>query len=203
MNNYSIETIVGSIGEKMLRCRKEQGLTLNQLAQEAGVSAAAIHKIEKSEMTPSITVLMKIARALNKEIGFFVEENKDLLNFKEKVEVVRKGYSQELVSPTGAKMEIRSMFLEDGQLEACIFTFRPGTASGDSAKTHKGEEFFLVLEGEMSFCLEQEIFILKEGDSIHFNSKSPHKWENSGDKDLKLLWVMTPLPLSSIDKWIP
>jgi quercetin dioxygenase-like cupin family protein len=59
------------------------------------------------------------------------------------------------------------------------------------------------MEGEMFFSLDGEQIILREGDSIHFKSERPHRWENSGDKDLKFLWVMTPLPLSSIDRWIP
>ena len=38
----------------MARARAERGWSLAQLAQRAGLSAAAVHKIEKSGMTPTI-----------------------------------------------------------------------------------------------------------------------------------------------------
>ncbi|MBW1682781.1 MAG: helix-turn-helix transcriptional regulator [Deltaproteobacteria bacterium] len=199
----SVEEIVGGIGEKIRDCRKEAGLTLNQLARNAGVSPAAVHKIEKREMIPSITVLMKIARALKKGIGYFTQEDNGYFHFKERVEVVRGAQRRVLTSPSGARMEVLAMCLEGGELESCIFTFGPGSKSGSRPESHLGEELFLVLSGQMSFLIEDEVYVLGEGDSIHFKSECPHCWDNSGTGELRVLWVMTPLPLSSLERWIP
>lgn len=203
MKTIPVETIIDSIGEKLQACRKEAGLTLNQLAQKAGVSPAAIHKIEKKEMIPSITILMKLTRALNKGVSYFTQENNGFFQFQERVETVRRNHRKILTSSTGAKMEVLAMCLEGGQMEACMFTFRPGSKSSLRAEVHKGEEFFLVMEGELSIVLENDLHLLKEGDSIHFISDTPHRWENTGEEDLRFLWVMTPLPLSSLERWIP
>lgn len=203
MKDASVEAIVDSIGDKIKLCRKEAGYTLNQLARTAGVSPAAIHKIEKKEMIPSITVLMKIARALNKGIGFFAQEDNGDFHFKERLEVVKKDLRRVLTSPSGSRMEVLAMCLEGGKMEACIFTFGREAKSGLRSDAHKGEELFLVLDGEMSFVIDEEAYILSEGDSIHFNSERPHRWSNSGKGDLRFLWAMTPLPLSSLDRWIP
>jgi len=203
MKDSSVETIVGSIGEKIQVCRKEAGFTLNQLARQAGVSPAAIHKIEKKEMIPSITVLMKIARALNKGVSFFAQEENGDFHFKERLEVVKKERRRVLTSPSGSRMEVLAMCLDKGQMEACIFTFGPEARSGTMSDAHKGEELFLVLDGELTFVVDEEPYLLNEGDSIHFNSERPHRWHNSGEGDLKFLWAMTPLPLSSLDRWIP
>jgi transcriptional regulator with XRE-family HTH domain len=203
MNDSTVNAIVSGIADKILRCRKEAGLTLNQLSQAADVSPAAIHKIEKREMIPSITVLMKIARALNRGIGFFTQEDNGNFHFQEQVEVARRDHRRVLTSPSGSRMEVLAMCLEGGRMEACIFTFGPGSRSGLRVDSHKGEELFLVMEGEMSFVLGEEICILREGDSLHFNSETPHRWENSGEAGLKFLWAMTPLPVSSLERWIP
>ncbi len=203
LKDPSIESIVGGIGERVRACRKEAGLTLNQLAGAAGVSPAAISKIEKGGMIPSITVLMKIARALDKSIGFFTQEDTNHFDFKERVEVVRKDTRRILTSPSGAQMEVLAMCLERGEMEACIFTFGPGARSGIRSEAHQGEELFMVLEGEMSFVVDENLYVLREGDSIHFKSESPHRWDNSGGGDLKFLWTMTPLPVSSLERWIP
>ena len=38
------------------------------------MSAAAIHKIEQSGMTPTITTLLKVAGALGRPVSYFVDE---------------------------------------------------------------------------------------------------------------------------------
>ena len=65
---------MSELGAKVAEARAERGWSLAQLAQRAGVSTAAVHKIEKSGMTPTIASLMKIAAALGKSVGYFVEE---------------------------------------------------------------------------------------------------------------------------------
>ena len=69
-----IERTVSAIGAKVAHARKERGWSLAQLAQRAGLSPAAVHKVEKSGMTPTIASLMKIASALGKSVSYFVEE---------------------------------------------------------------------------------------------------------------------------------
>ncbi len=70
----SWEPIVGAIGPKVRDLRQQHGLSLQQLAQRSGVSAAAIHKVERGDMVPTITTLLKLSAALGTPIGHFVEE---------------------------------------------------------------------------------------------------------------------------------
>ena len=58
----------------MKKLRQEQRLSLQQLAIKAEVSAAAIHKIERNDMVPTITTLLKIATALDRAVTYFVED---------------------------------------------------------------------------------------------------------------------------------
>src|ERR1700751_1910112 len=69
-----IERTVSEIGAKVAKARAERGWSLAQLADRGGLSTAAVHKIEKSGMTPTIASLMKVAAALGKSVGYFVEE---------------------------------------------------------------------------------------------------------------------------------
>jgi len=70
----AIKQTVSEIGGKLAKARAERGWSLQQLADRAGVSPAAVHKIEKSGITPTIATLMKIAAALGKSVGYFVDE---------------------------------------------------------------------------------------------------------------------------------
>src|SRR4029077_8365527 len=68
-----VEEIVSSIGPKVKALRQEQRLSRQQLAVKAEVSAAAIHKIERNDMVPTITTLLKVASALDRPVTYFVE----------------------------------------------------------------------------------------------------------------------------------
>src|ERR1700751_3879771 len=70
-----IERTVSEIGAKVAKARAERGWSLAQLAERARLSTAAVRKIEKSGMTPTIASLMKVAGALGKSVGYFVEED--------------------------------------------------------------------------------------------------------------------------------
>jgi transcriptional regulator with XRE-family HTH domain len=74
----SIKQTVSEIGGKLAKARAERGWSLQQLADRAGVSPAAVHKIEKSGITPTIATLMKIALALGKSVGYFIDESDPL-----------------------------------------------------------------------------------------------------------------------------
>src|SRR5512141_2436870 len=73
-----VDGIVSSIGPKVKKLRQEQRLSLQQLAVKAEVSAAAIHKIERNDMVPTITTLLKVASALGHPVTYFVEQAGDL-----------------------------------------------------------------------------------------------------------------------------
>src|SRR4028119_535987 len=59
-----IERTVSALGAKLAAARAERGWSLAELARRAGLSTGAVHKVEKSDMTPTIATLMKIAAAL-------------------------------------------------------------------------------------------------------------------------------------------
>ncbi|MEN3267769.1 helix-turn-helix transcriptional regulator, partial [Pseudonocardia sp.] len=67
--------VVGSIGPKVRALRRERGLTLQQLAHAADVSTASVHKVERGDMVPTVTTLLKIAGALGVPVRLFVEDS--------------------------------------------------------------------------------------------------------------------------------
>jgi transcriptional regulator with XRE-family HTH domain len=57
------------IGEEVRRRREELGLTGAQLAAKAGMAPSAVSQIETGKRTPSSASVMKLAAALNVEVG--------------------------------------------------------------------------------------------------------------------------------------
>jgi len=50
--------VVDSIGPKVYALRRERGMTSQQLAHVADGSTAAVHKVERGDMVPTITTLL-------------------------------------------------------------------------------------------------------------------------------------------------
>src|SRR5574341_735946 len=69
-----VDRIVSKLGEKIKTLRTGKGWSLQELAENSGISAAAIHKIESNGITPTITTMMKISDALGKKVSHFIEE---------------------------------------------------------------------------------------------------------------------------------
>jgi transcriptional regulator with XRE-family HTH domain/quercetin dioxygenase-like cupin family protein len=69
-------------------------------------------------------------------------------------------------------------------------TYAVGATSGENLSQHKGREFGLILEGELVIQLDSQRITLREGDSIVFDSMTPHRLENLGDKPMRALWVV-------------
>ena len=89
---------------------------------------------------------------------------------------------------------IRMELLAWGQtvMEPHIFRIKPGGGSGESY-SHEGEEFLHILRGEFEIWLnDAEHYHLKQGDSLYFESSTPHRWKNPGRTETSLLWVNTP-----------
>ncbi len=62
------ETLHRTIGETVRAFRKEQKLTLKQMARRTGLSVSLLSQIERAESSASISSLYKIASALNVRI---------------------------------------------------------------------------------------------------------------------------------------
>ena len=56
--------------------------------------------------------------------------------------------------------------------------------------THPGQEFDMVLEGQLKIQLDDHIFILNEGDSIFYESEHAHGMVALGGKDCKFLAIV-------------
>jgi len=195
MKEIFIDQIVSSIGCKISYLRKQKDLSLNQLAEMAGVSVTTVHKLERNEMTPTVTVLMKIADALGEKVGHFLEEHNGEFEFVEKVEYIVQKKGKVIRNASGSsQIKHLAQRLRDGKFVALLTQHKKGTQSGDKPQSHPGEEFVYCLQGEINYEIDGKEYFLKKGDSLHFFATLPHRWQVVGHGGAKNLWVMTPPP---------
>src|SRR5882762_4152485 len=173
----------GAIGRHLRQLRTKRKLSLVEVARAAGISVGFLSALERSQMSASVGTLRKLAR--------FHKTN--ILDFFDPAES-----NSRLVRPTGRKVleagpGVRMELLAWGNtvMEPHLFRIAPQAGSGESY-THEGEEFLLVLRGELQLALDGEEFRLKSGDSFYFESATPHRWKNPGRSETWVLWVNTP-----------
>lgn len=68
--------------------------------------------------------------------------------------------------------------------------YEVGAKSGEKMSHHTGREFHFVLEGELLLELGFERYLLKAGDSITFDSTTPHRLSNHGAIPMRAITVM-------------
>jgi transcriptional regulator with XRE-family HTH domain len=181
-----IERTVSEIGAKVAKARAERGWSLAQLAERAGLSPAAVHKVEKSGMTPTIASLMKIASALGKSVGYFVDEADPV----RPVTVVRQDERTPLyTSKRGLVLENISGRYGPFWVAGAEALVEPGADSGPEPMSHPGEELVLVTQGRMSFTIDDVRYDLGVGDSIHFRTVRPHSWANPTRRPARAVWL--------------
>jgi transcriptional regulator with XRE-family HTH domain len=179
--------IVSGIGPKLRALRKQAGLSLQQLATRADVSAAAIHKIEQSGMVPTITTLLKLAGALGRPVAYFVDEEEVAAD---PTVFIKDGDQRPiLTSHTGIDLAGISGAYGRFFLAGARATVVPGANSGERAMEHPGEELVHVLKGELEFVVNDQTYCLCPGDSLHFRTVQPHFWRNPGTTDAVALWM--------------
>ena len=181
-----VNGIVSSIGPKLRQLRQQQRLSLQQLAVKADVSAAAIHKIERNDMVPTITTLLKIAAALEQPVGYFIDHDEDppelatMTTADGRAQVFTPHRGLHLAGISGPYAQFRGA--------AAVATVDPGASSGGKLLTHPGEELVHVTEGAMVVDIAGKRFDLAAGDSLHFVGDQPHHWANEGAVPARAIW---------------
>jgi len=171
-------------GQRFRRLRLRRKLSLAQVARSTRVSVGFLSALERGQMRCSIGTLRRIARFYKTNIISLFETN---------------GEGQHLVRPAQRKIletspTVRMELLAWGNtaMEPHLFRVKPGGGSGESY-SHDGEEFLHVLRGEFELWLHDEgHYLLKAGDSLYFESSTPHRWKNPGRAEAWILWVNTP-----------
>lgn len=175
------------IGPKVAGLRKAQGYSLQQLAVQSDVSAAAIHKIERSGMVPTITTLLKLAGALGVPVSSFVAEDSPV---PEPIHFTEAGARRAVYTPhKGLALQGISGSYRQFQTAAAIARVSVNASSGEKHLQHPGEELVYVLEGQVVFTVGEHVYTMHPGDALHFGGATPHRWENRLKKPAQLLWI--------------
>jgi XRE family transcriptional regulator, regulator of sulfur utilization len=159
-----------STGMRIRAERQKLGMTLEDLANEVGISSITLHRIETGKTSPSVFVLSKIASTLNKPVASFIEEPSKAITFVKNADqktVSAKGFKTQIVAP-------RKMI--KGNIEVVF-----GELTRIDPHTNHGMEWAYVLEGKCEQRIGDQTYITEKGDSICYDARTEHCVTAIGD----------------------
>ena len=176
------------LGERVRRLREAMDLSLRDLADRTGVSAAMLSQVERGETSPTLVVAEKIASGLELTLSQLLRLDED-----RHVVVVRAGERRRR-RRGGHTVEELSPPLPGQRADVSVHTLAPDAATGgpDDPPMHEpgSRETAVVLEGAVELFIDGQCHELREGDSVTFDADLPHHFENNGETDARLLAVV-------------
>ncbi len=171
----SVDEVVAGIGPRLADLRAGMGLSLQQMSAIAEVSAASIHKIERGDMVPTITTLLKLATVFKRPISHLIGEE---LDDPHDIWHVAHG-TGEPVDRGGADVVLISGPPARFRARGTTVKLPPGAILED-APARGGESLVHVVAGAVHAAVGAREFTLRRGDSLHFLSDHAATWTNTG-----------------------
>ena len=182
------------IGERIKNLRESKFISVKEMSERTELDINQIEKIEQSEDIPSLASLIKIARVLGVRPGTFLDDHDEsgpVITRKEEHDK-KPGFSTEETSSHQHMDYYPLSIAKSGRnMEPFIIDIASVPEGVDFiASSHEGEEFIYCLNGSVEIKYGTEIYILKEGDSIYYDSIVPHHVHAGNALGAKILAVV-------------
>ncbi|WP_325169478.1 helix-turn-helix domain-containing protein [Azospirillum agricola] len=181
------EAIPLILGRNLRRLRTRQGLSLERLARVSGVSRAMLGQIELGRSAPTITLLWKIARALDVSIAALTSTSAQ-----DSVVVLRQAQAKILSTADGLVLT-RPLFPGDGdrRVEFHEMLLHPQATEDRTPHPAGTVEHLVVAMGRVEVTVGGARHRLERRDAILFDADVPHAVHNVGDGDALLYLVLS------------
>ena len=179
-----------SIGRVARRIRDELGLTLANVAQQAGISPGMLSRLETGRVSPSLETIVSLSEVLGVRPALLLqdvgspEDEAQHTPAGQGLEVVRRGTRhkhayQLLAAPRGPRKEFEPFFVTLTDKSEVFPGFQ-----------HPGTEFLYILSGEMRYRHGKESYLLKEGDALTFRGDIAHGPERLIKMPIRMLSII-------------
>lgn len=162
-----------ALGQQVRTLRRQQDLSVADLAGAAGISNGMLSKIENGGISPSLTTLQAISGALQVPLSLLFssfEERQDcsFVPAGQGLTIDRRG------TKVGHVYQLLGHVLRgDVAMEPYLIKLSADAAPYTSFR-HSGIEFIYMLTGEMTYRHGANSYPLKPGDSLLFDSAAAH-----------------------------
>ena len=179
---------IEELGRRIRKLRLERRMTLKQVEHVSGLSATHLSEIERGRTSPTIGALVRIARALEKDASYFIEqeERSDIAHhLREDVQrfAFGDGVTAEALSP--------------GIPGSGLFTYRirmdgrPDVVLRLAAQELPGDSIYFVQAGTVTAGVGENQLTLTAGDAMQASLEHEHRVSPAGRDGVEILLATT------------
>jgi transcriptional regulator with XRE-family HTH domain len=189
------------LGPRLRLVREERRLSVRELARRIGCSASLISQIERGVSVPSVGVLYSLATELDSSLDYLLfgadqgsraSASSAPAVSRASSEIVQRAGGRDIIDlASGVRWE-RLTPGADARADFLEVVYSPGGHSTDERRPlrHDGREYGLVLSGTLQANVGFESYELGPGDSIAFDSSTPHEYLNKTGDVVHAIWVV-------------
>lgn len=173
-----------NIGDRIKHLRKQQGLTLEELASRSELSKGFLSQLERNLTSPSVSTLDDILEALGSSLSeFFKEDSDERIIFRNADFYIseKEDHTIKWIVPNAQKHAMEPILLE-----------LPAGGRSFEMSPSNGEEFAYVIEGSITLCCDDKKYHVRKGETFYMKSNTFHHIENPRKQPAKVLWVSNP-----------
>jgi transcriptional regulator with XRE-family HTH domain len=178
------------LGARLKELRKRQKWTLQQASERTGVGVSTLSKIERNELSPTVTTLQRIAAGFEIDSATLLTGQDTPLRVAGRRSVTRAKEGRPF--PTGT---CNNAWLCPDLTQKIMVPIRTTVVARSIEDypewaRYEAEVFIHVLKGTM--VVHSQIYEpvrLSAGDSMYYDASTPHLWVSEGEEDAEVLWV--------------
>jgi transcriptional regulator with XRE-family HTH domain len=177
-----------AIGERLKLSRMLKGLSVSEAAQRAGLSRSFLTRVEQGKSDIALGRLVRLVDIYGIKLGDLssdAQAGEEILVRSGQAEAISssaEGMALHVLVPTGNRL-----------MTPTLATLAPDGHMVEHVR-HEGEEFVLIIEGEVIVNLEGTgDVVLRQGDSLYFSATRGHAYRNGGMNPARFLSVVVRL----------
>lgn len=174
-----IDEVLGEVGPRLRRIRRERGATLAELSASTGISVSTLSRLESGRRRPSLELLLPIARAHQVPLDELVGAPPVGDPRVRAKPIVRDGRT------------LYPLTRQPGGLQAYKVVQEPGSEVPDP-RVHEGYEWLYVLSGRLRLVLGEHDVVLGPGEAAEFDTRVPHWFGSAGERRVEFLSLFGP-----------
>lgn len=180
------------LGARVKSFRQDRNISLEMLAETTGLTVEALTSLEENDLYPSIGPLQKVARALGVRLGTFMDDEITRDPIISSLEKRENDLAMHQTLDSNVHYIYHSLGKGKSDRNMDPFHIEIYPKPGDDLKTasHQGEEFMLVLKGELLVVYGRQTHVLKAGQTIYYNAIVPHYVGSANDEPVEILAVI-------------
>jgi quercetin dioxygenase-like cupin family protein/DNA-binding XRE family transcriptional regulator len=179
---------IRNIADRIRDLREIAGKSTGEAASEIGVPRELYEQYESGELEIPVSAMYEISLKNNVELTEILTGEAPTLST---WCYVRKGSGADVERVSKYKYQSLAHNFAHKKSEPFIVTVAPEDDSVPfHLNSHPGQEFNYVIEGTLKIIINGRELILSEGDSLYFDSASPHGMKAVGSEPAKFIAII-------------